>query len=672
MHHTIFYSVKKGLYRALVCHDPQIRAVYEEAAAHAKASGRRSRIHSLSCLFGLHLQKYLLGRPLAISSQPRHAPRVPAGESFRYASPETLAKRLSAYDVISFDIFDTLLFRPFSDPKDLFYLVGEKLGVLGFRELRIQAEKRLRAANPGKEITLLQIYRELSRHAGIDPAAGAAAEFAVESSLCRANPYLFQVVSKLAGMGKTLVAASDMYLDAGQCESLLRRCGYHDFVKVYVSSQGRGSKHGGALYRQIRREFGAHLRYAHIGDNFFADVKMARWEGFSAIYYPNINRLGNPARPGGMSPLVGSAYRGISNALLCCGRKKYSLAYEYGLLRGGLFVLGYCHFIHRYAISHQIDRVLFFSRDGEILKRVYDLLYPGNGSKYVAWSRLAALKMTAHRNPSLFFERMFLHKSGTGITVKQALLSADLYPLFRSHPLPFSSPLDHKNVHLLQKAIRSRWPEVLQIYAQQSQAAKQYYHAVLEGCKKVCAVDIGWVGSGAISLMQLAEQDWGVPCKVYGLLAGTMPPHFPGSDSNAAFLQSGRLHTYLFSPSLNRELLLRHHPGAGDNLYLEFLLSSPGGTLIGFYPDQKGGCRAVTAPHETPNPQTIRDIQRGILDFARAWDSWFSDFPYMSRISGSDAYLPFRQAADDAGYLRAVLNGCRFQAHPGGPAEPIL
>ena len=44
------------------------------------------------------------------------------------------------YDVISFDVFDTLIFRPFSCPSDLFFFVGIRLGYRNFAQLRREAE----------------------------------------------------------------------------------------------------------------------------------------------------------------------------------------------------------------------------------------------------------------------------------------------------------------------------------------------------------------------------------------------------------------------------------------------------------------------------------------------------------------------------------------------------
>ena len=55
-------------------------------------------------------------------------------------SVDAFVEKIKDYDVISFDIFDTLIFRPFSLPTDVFYLMGEKLGMLDFKNVRIWAE----------------------------------------------------------------------------------------------------------------------------------------------------------------------------------------------------------------------------------------------------------------------------------------------------------------------------------------------------------------------------------------------------------------------------------------------------------------------------------------------------------------------------------------------------
>ncbi len=48
------------------------------------------------------------------------------------------------YDVISFDIFDTLLLRPFIKPTDLFWYIETKYNIKGFHQARILAEMQSR------------------------------------------------------------------------------------------------------------------------------------------------------------------------------------------------------------------------------------------------------------------------------------------------------------------------------------------------------------------------------------------------------------------------------------------------------------------------------------------------------------------------------------------------
>lgn len=57
-------------------------------------------------------------------------------------NPYDLARVLMNYDVISFDIFDTLLFRPFEKPTDLFIILQDKWDYVNFYNIRIEMEKK--------------------------------------------------------------------------------------------------------------------------------------------------------------------------------------------------------------------------------------------------------------------------------------------------------------------------------------------------------------------------------------------------------------------------------------------------------------------------------------------------------------------------------------------------
>ena len=73
-------------------------------------------------------------------------------------SVEDFVRKIKDYDVISFDIFDTLIFRPFSSPTDVFYLIGEKFDFLDFKNLRVWAEWDARMKCRQKKLLCKSVY----------------------------------------------------------------------------------------------------------------------------------------------------------------------------------------------------------------------------------------------------------------------------------------------------------------------------------------------------------------------------------------------------------------------------------------------------------------------------------------------------------------------------------
>lgn len=564
-------------------------------------------------------------------------------------APEELAKRLAVYDVISFDIFDTLLFRPFSQPGDLFHFVGEQLGFLNFKQLRMRFEQErrneCRKLEGHAEISLAEIWEKMMRETGICAEEGIKAELAAEEEFCYANPYMLRVFLKLKEMGKCMIAVSDMYLPGEFLKRLLEKNGFEEFDRVYVSGEVKKSKAAGDLYELVKGDFPAEKKMIHIGDHPVSDVAQAKKHGFAAFYYPNADKCAAKYRTQDMSPIVGGAYRGVANHYLYCGLKSRSMEYEYGFLYGGLFVLGYCDFIHTYVMEHHIDRALFLSRDGDILKQAYDMLYPGSASQYVYWSRAAAAKLTAGTNKYDYFRRFLWHKVNQGRTIGEILAAMDLQELSGGLPegAGLSEKLSDKNASILKRYLEERWELVTAVYETQRKAAERYYSEILDGCRNVCAVDIGWAGSGAMALSGLVEKEWKLSCRVVGIIAGTNTPHTEEPEANEIFLTTGKLVPYLYSSSLNRDLWQWHDPNRNDNLYWELLLSSDTRQFLGF--DLERGEVKLCFGKAERNQEGIREIQRGILDFAREYKSHFANRPQMLHISGRDAYAPLLAAS---------------------------
>ena len=64
-----------------------------------------------------------------------------------------------------------------------------------------------------------------------------------------------------------------------------------------------------------------------------------------------------------------------------------------------------------------------------------------------------------------------------------------------------SERLTPQNAGQVVQALEKLWPEVLACYEQQQQAARQYWQGVLQGCRRACAVDIGWKRCGLFALL---------------------------------------------------------------------------------------------------------------------------------------------------------------------------
>lgn len=577
---------------------------------------------------------------------------------------------LMQYDVISFDIFDTLIFRPFSEPTDLFFFLGEKLEILDFKRLRMQAEAEARVQKYKEqkhyEVTLEDVWCRLEKELGCSKEQGMQIEQALELEFCYANPFMLQVFRQLQKYGKKIVITSDMCLSKAFLSELLQKNGYEGYEELYVSCEYEKSKAEGSLYEVVKRAYPDTDSMIHVGDNPVSDVKNARKHAFAAFYYPNVNRNALLYRAYDMSAVVGGAYRGIVNNKLYNGTEQLSMEYEYGYIYGGLFVLGYCNFIHTYAREHGIDKLLFLSRDGDILRQAYAVLFPEEKTEYVYWSRAAATKLMARYNRYDFFRRYLYHKADGTYTLEQILKSMRLEFLLDRllQRLPHETYLTSGNARQVKCFLEANWQEVTAVYDRESKAAELYYKKVLGDSRNALAVDIGWAGSGAIALDYLVQKVWKLPCSITGAVAGTNSVHNFEVDASELFLQNGKLAAYLYAQSFNRDLWKKHDPNTDDNIFFELLLASPTPQFLGFELDEVSGEVLYLFGKMDANPEGMKEIQSGILDFVRDYQKHFSGYPYLFCVSGRDAYAPILAASGNKkAYLKALKKKFEFEAN---------
>ena len=575
----------------------------------------------------------------------------------RYYLLQQLALKVRNYDVISFDVFDTLIFRPFADPKALFLLLGHELGIYNFYDFRIKAEREARDKqfiNHGnREVTLLDIYKIIEKQIGLKAEVGAKAEFDMECKYCYANPYFKAVYRMLSGMGKYLVVTSDMYLSKEQIKYILEKNGYKNLQNIIVSCEYNTSKASGGLYDYLKNIY-KHKKIVHIGDNYQSDFIIPQKKGIDSIHYPNINLIQDSKRAPGMSFLLKELYGGLVNNLMLNRYKVYDTRYEFGYIYGGLYVLGFANWINQTAKRDGVEKILFLSRDGDIYSRVFDMLDDHLPWEYFLWSRIVGMKMSTTYDIYEFVIRMVYHKAGSvnppaiGRLLESLRLDC-LKKYLKQYKLNEDLPVNHDNKKMVADLFLEHKDEIVEAYKEERETTFAVIRKAIGNYKKIAIVDVGWAGSGPLGIKYLIQKEMGLDVEVECYLAAS---HHFIQPLPASYIMSGEIKTYLFSQMENRINYDAHanRNKTMDNLLFEIFTQACSPTFIG-YMDNK-------VNYDTPeceNFETIRTIHKGILDFAKQYLSTFGDRQYLLNISGYDAYLPFRHITNNIPYIKDVF-----------------
>lgn len=199
---------------------------------------------------------------------------------------EDLKKEVERHDIISFDVFDTLIMRKVLYPTDVFSIVEKRESFPGFAKLRIEAERQLyeERRNP----TFAEIYERIQQISGIsekDRKNLQKLELSVEAELMVPRKKMLELFNSIRDR-KKIYLISDMYLPQTVIADLLKKCGYEGYEELYVSCEKKTSKSEALFegYLKDRKRDGFEgADCLHIGDNEMADFRSARAAGLDAF-----------------------------------------------------------------------------------------------------------------------------------------------------------------------------------------------------------------------------------------------------------------------------------------------------------------------------------------------------------------------------------------------------
>lgn len=343
------------------------------------------------------------------------------------------------YEYISFDIFDTLISRPFFNPIDMFEFLNAEFRELtkvktglDFSKMRVISEQLAREksfSTTNQEITLDEIYKTINAMYHVDEKIldkMKKREIELELRFCKIRDVGKELYTFAYAVGKKIIITSDMYLPMDVIKKILENNGYKDHVKIYLSSEIKLTKATGDLYLHIIEDLKVSANsILHIGDNKDSDIKEARKRKLAAKHLPkaidialdteiagNMFGIFTANMPIFRDNCAALQFLGVRTMLAMVANKYFdnpfksfnrwsdfnSDPYLVGYYALGMYLFGIVKWILDDCESADYNKMVFMSRDGYLPMKAYKVmkkLYKNAPMEdYVYVSRKALLPIT--------------------------------------------------------------------------------------------------------------------------------------------------------------------------------------------------------------------------------------------------------------------------------------
>ena len=209
----------------------------------------------------------------------------------------------SKKNIISFDIFDTLITRRVAIPRGIFAVMQEQLSnsdlheklKLYFYSSRIECEAQARKIkhkiSNTTEVNFDDIYAYMKQEYGLtDKQTDYLKKLETDTELQNIVPLNenIDILKKYISNGYRVILISDMYHTSDTLRSFLISIDevFKD-IPIYVSSEYGKNKHTGNIYPVIKeKEDIEYKNWIHYGDNKIADIKNAKKFGIKTKHCP--------------------------------------------------------------------------------------------------------------------------------------------------------------------------------------------------------------------------------------------------------------------------------------------------------------------------------------------------------------------------------------------------
>lgn len=401
-------------------------------------------------------------------------------------------------EYISFDVFDTLLYRDIKYYQ-IFDIVENKLineygdKYIGYSKIRRDSQKKAQSGSK-VEASLDDIY-DATNYDNKMKQKIKNIEIETEIEHLHANNILKLLIEKLKRAGKKIIITSDMYLSKDELSYILKKKGI-SYDRLYVSSEVQKRKSSGKLFNYIIQDLKIRKKdIVHIGDNIKSDFIVPRMLFIKSILYKNEK----------------NKIRLKNEELLKILNNNYQDNYyrEIGFNYFGPLLYGFCLWIDNIKHEKNLDDLCFLSRDGQIVSKAYKILHPNNNYPYFLASR-RTLTVPLLENVKSFEEILkivpYIKREEC---VKDLLLKLGVYnDVIESKIVnKYGNEISREDLKgekgiyifsLIEKEMKKNSTE------EKNNAMKYIDENLKKG--KIGLVDIGWYGTMQLSLEKLSNE----------------------------------------------------------------------------------------------------------------------------------------------------------------------
>jgi len=308
------------------------------------------------------------------------------------SSEEILKEMIDKHDIISFDIFDTLIMRKILRPQNIFDVVerilDEQYNIkINFKEVRIQAENELNKTIEAPSLN--EIYDRVQEIMNIKDEIKKiikSTELQVEYKYIVPRKKMVEIFNYAKKMRKSIYLLSDMYLPKEEIKILLNKCNINGFNELIISCDIQKTKNTGKMYEyyKLLEKKGDLL---HIGDNAKGDIEMAKNFGINTFQVLSSYEMLMNSNIKGILVNVSTIEecnilglflaKAFNNPFILNSRKGRLFIddlFEMSYLFIGPIIFNFIVWLVQELTDSEYEKILFSARDGYLIEKLYTMV----------------------------------------------------------------------------------------------------------------------------------------------------------------------------------------------------------------------------------------------------------------------------------------------------------